>query len=248
MIALRLVKILGARKAMRQMLVSLLPRPIFDHFKLLFRTKSPTINLSDGARSPNAQALFECLAEEGAILSFGSLLGLVREGEFLPHDNDIDFIYTGDLSKLQERLSEKSNGQWITRARGISTLKISIAETCLTVDIFRAFPCVHGGYLSTVACGQETAVYFFPTEQILPAQRRTFASGSFLIPAAPESFLQLHYGDTWGAYDPHWTYANAPSRVPLGELNNLDLSGVESTHSKRPPITCRHRSLRTPRT
>lgn len=222
LVGVRLVRILGLRKFIRQILVAALPAWLFNAAKAMRsrQRKRRAVDLESAARTEKAKKLLAILRREGAFVAFGSLLGLVREGRLLEHDDDMDFVYIGRLSELERQLRAE-NGGWDIRWMGRFGLNVSIPDVGLSVDIFRGFVDRGRHHVATVACGRLTAVYFFELARLCPLREVESGIGEVLMPADPEYFLARHYGDEWRRYDPKWTYATAPSRVSLARVVEL---------------------------
>lgn len=222
MLAFRLAWLISPRKLLRQAVVGVVPDPIFTAAKRLRSKRAEDIDVNSASRQSNAQELFGILKDAGAILSFGSLLGVVREGRFLAHDDDLDYIYEGDLRRLRTLLESKAHGRWEVRDRGRFLMKVILRDSGLRVDVFRGFRTTDRMHVATIACGREVALYFFDRALLMPPTVRNYECGSFLVPREPEKFLASHYGSGWQVYDPTWTYSNAPSRVTLANLRRVE--------------------------
>lgn len=217
----RLIQMLGWRRALRQFAAFFVPLWLFRSIKSR-RGSSCDVKLDWASTSESAREVFQILKENGAFIAFGSLLGLIREGRFLEHDTDIDFIYVGQLEKLEAALA-RGNSRWVVRRKENYVMKIRIKDVGLSIDVFRGFVDPDKRILATMACGKETALYFFEWSRVFPLTSELFAPGEFLVPAESEYFLSRHYGDGWRRYDPHWSYSAAPSRVPLRRSVELDV-------------------------
>ena len=157
------------------------------------------------------QEILRILREEcalSAFIAFGALLGAVREGKLLGHDNDIDISY---LSKYQHPLDvgrESFEIQRAMRRHGFEVRRFSAADfkvrftvadgSVEAVDIFGGFRC-------------EELLYIMPRlrvplrdADIQPTRDVELEGRSLPGPAQPEKFLAVAYGEKWRVPDPTW--------------------------------------------
>ena len=145
----------------------------------------------------------------------GTLLGCIREGDFIGHDEDIDLgIFIEDLDdKLVKALQYK--GFSLDRVLGTRELGLeySFLKEGVQVDLFFYYHdtnCIwHGSWYPHE--GQMKLIkYAFDYFDI---QATTFHDNPFPIPSEPEKFLETVYGPTWREKDTKWHWATSPKNV-----------------------------------
>ena len=159
-------------------------------------------------------------------LAFGTLLGAVREKNFISHDLDLDIAtwkqsYSGRVSEILLK-----HGFALKRTIAVKD-NIGIEETYsykgVNVDIFyferisdEMVKC-HSFYIDKSLGYIETINKhggLFPLEVILPFEgllKYTFLGVPVFIPDVYEKQLVCHYGEDYMVPDPNWDYTEAPS-------------------------------------
>ena len=159
-------------------------------------------------------------------LAFGTLLGAVREKNFISHDLDLDIAtwkqsYSGRVSEILLKY-----GFALKRTITVKD-NIGIEETYsykgVNVDIFyferisdEMVKC-HSFYIDKSLGYIETINKhggLFPLEVILPFEgllKYTFLGVPVSIPDVYKKQLVCHYGEDYMVPDPNWDYTEAPS-------------------------------------
>jgi hypothetical protein len=154
----------------------------------------------------------EALEEAGVrpFLAYGTLLGAVRQGDFIGHDSDADLGYVSahdhpvdavlESFRLDRRLTRM--GFEITRYSGLA-FKVVVREgdgTSRGLDVF-------GGFL------REGTLYLmgevgqpFRREWLEPRSEVTLAGRTFPAPHEPERLLEAMYGPGWRVPDPAYKF------------------------------------------
>lgn len=154
----------------------------------------------------------ELLAELGkpAMMAYGTLLGVVREGDFLAHDDDVDMLIPLEASTRAEaepivaelRSTIAERGWKVARPNNQLNFHITDPSTRLHIDLF-----------PLLVAGEETTLHMekmklrpIPTSLVLPAAEMSFKGATMLAPADPEGFLAERYGPTWGTPNPFYDW------------------------------------------
>jgi SAM-dependent methyltransferase len=148
------------------------------------------------------------LEEAGAepFIAYGTLLGAVREGDFLGHDSDADLGYVSREANPVDVIRESFRLQRALRRQGHRTYRYSGAAFRVDVmedDGVRRGLDVFGGWFD------QDRLYLmgeigteFRREWIHPRTTVRLAGREFPAPAVPEELLRVTYGDSWRVPDP----------------------------------------------
>ena len=141
-----------------------------------------------------------------AFPAYGTLLGAVREQDFIGHDSDVDLAYVSrekhpldvirESFRLQRHLKEREYA--VDRYSG-AAFKVDVVEADGTVRGLDVF----GGYFL------DGRLYLmgeigtpFEEEWIFPLGTCTLAGRTLPAPARPEKLLEATYGSGWRVPDP----------------------------------------------
>ena len=160
-------------------------------------------------------------------LAFGSLLGFVRDGRFMPHDDDIDIgVLPGGPSSVELlRLLVEQEGykfEYAFKFRGrlvefkVSYMGVPVDFFCYErqgedffCNCFYYFPECH--YPSANA-NSVWRIHQYNTKSL--TTMRVFDI-DFPIPVDHEKVLERLYGETWRAPNPNWSDVMHPGREEL---------------------------------
>lgn len=147
-------------------------------------------------------------------LFFGTLLGAVREGNFIAHDEDTDvYVFDEEKDKVKALMPK-------FREVGLEMIRyedymISLMRKDEYIDLYFFKKTKHVG-------GKEMRKNYYSWEfdaELMEQQERfTFLDMSFPVPAKPEHMLEVIYGKNWRT--PIKNY-NAPKNTFLGRLSGL---------------------------
>lgn len=184
---------------------------------------------SDGLQV--CHSVCKVLSDKGiaAFPAFGSLLGLVREGSFLKHDDDIDIGVIMDESFSWTEVKNALESIGLTSFRefgfdGTVTEQAYRFKNCLGVDIFLFIP----------ASDYECEVYFYTyitdaqgSHIIVKGQRipkpkecKQLEYQEYLIPIpdCSEKMLRCTYGPGWQTPDPNWQSGATHRRLEADDI------------------------------
>jgi len=135
-------------------------------------------------------------------LCFGLLLGLVREGDFLPHDADLDigFFYPDASCADVARILQEAGYEITQRYPDPWPCRISARWKALKLGVDIVFFKREGPHLLTFARYMGNILIRRRTSFSL--QRTTFCGMEVWVPEAPERFLDENYG-TWQEKTPY---------------------------------------------
>jgi|GEM_PF-1535168 len=185
-----------------------------DYFISKWGTIREKINKSASALFPELYTklndTFFDLTGYNLQISYGTLLGYVREGDFIKHDDDFDLTYVSLMKTLPSAIGEmleimdklKSNGYGVSSNNG-GQFFVSVSNDdgeFVVFDIFLAW------------CDEFYNQYFMLTQQIepshvLPEMAVKFKEVDVFIPKNPEIILAGIYGDTWDVPDPYFNWS-----------------------------------------
>lgn len=148
-----------------------------------------------------------------AFPAYGTLLGAVRSGKVIGHDNDADVGYvsrhTAPVDVVRESFALQRElhrlGFEIARYSG-GAFKVTVdtgAEGGIGLDVFAGF--FHEGHL--VLMGE----IYDPFEEswMLPLGEVELEGRRFPAPAQPERLLEIMYGSSWRVPDPTFTFSTS---------------------------------------
>ncbi|MCR6625258.1 MAG: LicD family protein [Pseudoxanthomonas sp.] len=155
------------------------------------------------------RAVFGALSSWGyeACLGYGTLLGAVREGNFIAHDDDVDVIYRmaggagwGAAVREQETLAHRFREMgYIVVSQAPSSLNMHIidADTRAMVDLF---PSWDEGGMSHLHM-QKMKIESIASDTLWPTSTLAFLGENLPVPQRPEEFLEVRYGAQWRSPD-----------------------------------------------
>lgn len=149
-----------------------------------------------------------------AHLSYGCLLGAVREGRMIGHDSDADLAYLSRYNLPAQIISESFAMERSLRVRGWKVVRMSNADLKLLyplpdgrrvhIDVFGAF---HVGDTFYQLGGRSGVL---PRSALTPASTVTLEGVELPAPADPEAVLAFLYGPSWRTPDPAFQNTDPP--------------------------------------
>lgn len=147
-------------------------------------------------------------------VTYGTLLGLVREGRLLPHDDDIDLAVSGsaDAAGIMSAMTDRGFVANIEEHDDAGVTKQKFELGPILVDLF--FVRQTGGLWTDLSRAGEHSVVRFthPPVEIV----RTRLGGLELpVPAATEAYLVHCYGSGWRQPVTVWNWFLSPPNAEL---------------------------------
>ena len=177
-----------------------------------------------------SNGIFEAHFSKKLFICYGTLLGCIRNDDFIPHDDDVDVCFLADgqglaaavhefrqvmrtLSDVGHRIVFDSNAQfhWL------------VQDTWL--DVFMAW--FEGDNLYMYNAGG-----VFSRSQIYPLLEHEFKGRQVLIPNESEALLELIYGPRWRIPDPSFQWRESEEvHAKMDELKDVPLDDA-SRHNE----------------
>lgn len=143
-------------------------------------------------------------------LAYGTLLGAVREGDFIGHDSDADLGYVSAHDHPVDAILESFRlqralvalGYAVNRYSGLA-FKVIVRESDGSprgLDVFGGF--LRDGQLYLMG----EVGHPFRAEWLEPLSEVTLAGRTFPAPAKPEHMLEAMYGPSWQVPDPAYKF------------------------------------------
>jgi hypothetical protein len=156
----------------------------------------------------STEEVLHALHEAGveAFPAYGTLLGAIREQDFIGHDNDVDLGYVSRHTHPLDVIRESFELQRRLREQGYAVDRYSAAA--FKVDVVEADGGVRGldvfgGYFldgKLYLMGEIGTP--FEEDWIFPLGTCTLAGRTLPAPARPEKLLEATYGPSWKVPDP----------------------------------------------
>lgn len=129
-------------------------------------------------------------------LVYGTLLGAIRENNFIAHDNDVDFAYMSKQTNTKDVLQEFKNITMILKNYDI------LSKICSNGHLHVWSPNKRSKFDLWTSYISKNKYYLIPlidgnvqSSTILPLKESTFKGQNFLIPNQPEILLDTTYNN-----------------------------------------------------
>lgn len=154
----------------------------------------------------------------------GTLLGCIREGDFIGHDTDLDIGVFMDewtiktLSRVMEKMMKKGFILYHSFGKFGECFEVAWRRDGIKLDfffyhwqgdkaVFHAF--LNGGR----TLPDDIITYEYPSELINERKAHLFKGAEFVIPADPEKVLICKYGEDWRVPKTKWRWDFDPKNV-----------------------------------
>lgn len=144
------------------------------------------------------------------IAEFGTALGLYRDHDLIPHDNDIDLsVPSGKLNKIEkicykfqrENKFVLSFQKDLDRSRhALITINLMYENLSIPISIYQRFY----GNNESFCTGERFGT--LPSSLFKERYSLIIPEGEFQLPCPPDLYLANLYGEDWGKPDMRWTY------------------------------------------
>jgi hypothetical protein len=138
---------------------------------------------------------YDYLSEDLTVFpAFGTLLGICRDDDFIPHDDDIDIgFFKKDSQKLIEKLDDLhgKNGYLVIRNEFSSLY--SLAKEGIMIDLYEFESLEEENIL------QQGYRHFYNLEydEVFPLKTVTFREKDLVCINNPPAFFERYYGQDW---------------------------------------------------
>ena len=194
------------------------------------RTKIESTVFGPPAKGPwDPQAALELLTQVSQSLSragisywvtYGSLLGLVRQNALLAWDNDVDIAVAPGVSfkTIRAALQEAGLPPRMIKRRGDPVVSLNLCKDGISADLYLLavqqdrwvdFGGGSRGFTLTMSHPHTTVV------------ERTFANRILPVPAEAEAYLAHLYGPQWRMPDRNWSWKHTSANRVALEFNSF---------------------------
>lgn len=153
-----------------------------------------------------------------AFISSGTLLGIVRDGQFIAHDDDVDICYISNESSEEKILEERERIITFLQSKKCNLKPSGIAHLwCSTpggqnLDIFTGF--LEEGFCSMNPISRKEIL----KEDVFPLHKVEHDGVALFLPSNPERLLEVNYGAGWRKPDPLWSFDWGKAKSNFGFL------------------------------
>jgi len=196
---------------------------LLGHGLFLVAKRAPDVELLEFARYVQSG-----LTELGvqSFVSYGALLGLVREGRLLDHDDDVDLLGIVDQeSNVSDRAAEIEN---YFRANGIRVRRAATNTNGLPFLLLHRGKCHVDVFLGWSRKGMVYAPLegvrygSFPSDLLGAGTGLQPLGVPVTIPERSEEFLAVRYGENWRTADKMFRIREGARELPMCDENDAN--------------------------
>jgi len=183
-------------------------------------------NFQDPARREVARQVALDFAKHfpGVFVTCGTLLGIVRNDDVIPHDSDVDFgCLAWPFKPIPRQIGPFTRQRYFHHKGRVSEVTFTHSRG-IKVDLFLFMD--DPPYRFFVAWPDEfpkrpTIIRRFPAEWFDTLEEITAFGGTLCSISQPEQFLEANYGAAWKQPDPKWDYRRRPQPPLDGFLSEV---------------------------
>lgn len=190
----------------------------------------------------DVEHLFETEFGLPVYLTWGTLLGAVRERDFIGHDTDIDLAYLSRAETDFEIVEENETIVRVLRDHGLTVQRHTKGQLHVNVaGDERAALLPAYNFDVWTSWIRDDRYYHYPdikgdiaASAVVPLLRGTFRGERLLMPAAADSVLRCFYGEGWCEPDPGYAWYPRYSSTDVFEfLRQSAAPGPIPPHPRR---------------
>lgn len=191
------------------------PRPITELFKGPRPRRVRLAEVAEEAREALRLAV-EALAEAGAVawVTYGTLLGLVREGRLLPHDDDVDIAVMAGARSDRIKVGMAARGLSLmldeVGPEGVSKLKFTHGAVAIDLFFVRDEGQVWADYCTLVRRSLLRS-----THPPVTVEMRELGGLVLPVPRDAEAYLVHLYGEGWRQPVTDWNWYMSPPNAEV---------------------------------
>lgn len=174
--------------------------------------------------------IFEAQCSKSLFICYGTLLGCIRNNDFIPHDEDVDVCFLADGPGLDAAAREFR--QTIRKLTDIGQRIVFDSGTQFHWHVQETWLDVFMGWIEGENLYMYNAGGVFSRNQIYPLVEHDFKGHQVLIPNDAEALLELIYGPRWHIPDPSFQWREPKEvRAKMDEINAVSVRD-SSTHNE----------------